>query len=132
MNLSEFNKEQMEFPRVFKMHIECDTANVALNFTPNFPFADQYLDIVKGLEKEWKFQLVGKPCDAEVVYSIILEVLACKLNGFGIGVVAPKAIVDLVEKRLNAKELRSQYCFFIKNSTFCEAPSFEEWLEKYY
>ena len=132
MTLLEFNKEQMKFPRKFKMFVKCDPMHIDLQLTPDFPFANEFMPLIKKLEEEWKCRLLCKPCDVKTVYPLIQEILAGELNKREIGVVAPVSIVEIFENEEKEKRLRSQYCFFIKNSTACEAPSFEEWLEKYY
>lgn len=99
MTLLEFNKEQMKFSRKFRMFVKCDPTRIDLQLTPDFPFANEFMPLVKKLEEEWKYRLLCKPCDVKTVYPLIQEILAGELNKYEIGVVVPAAIVEIIEKR---------------------------------
>lgn len=127
--LIHLNDTQKLFSNRYIIRIDMENPmNLHFRFTPNFPFADMYEDVLNEITKDVSQKLLGELASARLIYTETIKRLAEYFNPLNIGIIIDSYMEKMFKKQDNLNHWSSLYGETFKNHPCSEKPSFEEWM----
>lgn len=102
--------------------------NLHFNFIPNFPFADEYKEILDRIITGVSQKLIGKTANFVTVGTEAMKELVDYFNPLNIGIRIDSDMETMLKKQNKLIHQQSLYAEAFKNHQISERPSFEEWI----
>jgi hypothetical protein len=122
------NEQKKFFSKHYEILIELgENSMLIFHFKPNFPFADEYKNVIDKITNATAQRLIGMPESASVIYRNAIKDLTEYFNPLDIGIVIDPDIIKMFDKKEKLLAQYSLYAETFKQYQTLEKPSFEEW-----